>query len=139
MLPAERFDVFLSYAVADTSLITPFVAHLQREGISVWFDVERMEGGRPTMEQMVAGIEASSHTIACLTDRYLQRQWTRFELTHSLQRDPNGDQARTIPVRFEALTRALPGYIAHLTVSDLTNRATYTQVFERISRTVIAS
>jgi eukaryotic-like serine/threonine-protein kinase len=134
-MPETQFDVFVSYATVDAEVVEPFVRLLKQDGFSVWLDVEQMAGGRTTMAQLADGILASSHTIACLTDAYLQRSYTNYELAISAHRDPAGERARTILVKLRALTTTrVPNYLAHLTVCDLTTgyAAGYSRIAEMI-------
>ncbi|KOV86714.1 TIR domain-containing protein [Nocardia sp. NRRL S-836] len=129
----EQFDVFVSYATVDRALVRPFVERLRADGFRIWFDEQRMAGGRPAMQQLAEGIENSAHLVACLTDAYLQRPWTDFELQVSRYLDPSGRLGRTIPVLFDRLTVPLPAEIRFLATCDLTAVATYDAEYRKIA------
>ncbi|ANZ41010.1 hypothetical protein BBK82_38560 [Lentzea guizhouensis] len=128
----DQFDVFVSYASVDRAVVRPFVERLRADGFRVWFDEQRMAGGRPAMQQLADGIENSAHLVACLTDAYLQRAWTGFELQVSRYLDPAGRSGRTIPVLFERLTGPVPAEIRFLALCDLTDDATYDLEYRKI-------
>jgi hypothetical protein len=129
----DQFDVFVSYASVDRAVVWPFVERLRADGFRVWFDEQRMAGGRPAMQQLAEGIKNSAHLVACLTDAYLQRPWTSFELQVSRYLDPSGRDGRTIPVLFGRLTIPLPEEISFLAVCDLTSVATYDAEYRKIA------
>ncbi len=129
----EQFDVFVSYATVDRAVVGPFVERLRADGFRVWFDQQRMAGGRPAMQQLAEGIKNSAHFVACLTDAYLQRPWTVFELQVSRYLDPSGRRGRTIPVLFERLTVPVPAEISFLATCDLTAVATYDAEYRKIA------
>jgi eukaryotic-like serine/threonine-protein kinase len=132
----DQFDVFVSYAWADRDVVAPFVQRLKQDGFTVWFDIEQMAGGHPVMGQLSDGITNSAQLIACLTDAYLQREFTDYELKVSTHLDPAGKSGRTIPVQFRPLTLPLPGEISFLTVCDLTDHKNYDVVYRAIIRSI---
>lgn len=127
-----QFDVFVSYASVDRAVVWPFVERLRADGLRVWFDEHSMAGGLPAMQQLSEGIERSAHLVACLTDAYLQRPWTGYELQVSRYLDPSGRAGRTIPVLFDRLTLPLPAEISFLAQCDLTCAATFEAEYRKI-------
>ena len=134
--PLHRFDVFVSYAGSDHADVAKLVKRLEEDGFGVWFDVERMEGGPPVLGQIADAIAESAHTVVCLSDAYLEREWTAFELQSSMHRDPSSSSARTILVRIRPYVRNLPNYVEHLPVCDLTDESKYDREYWRITTTI---
>jgi hypothetical protein len=132
----HAFDVFISYARADQDVVTPFVTALKRDNFSVWIDYEQMAGGPPVYEQLTDGATRSSHMIVCLTDSYLQRDWTRGELQISLTRDPSGREVRTIPAIFRPLTLDIPLYLSRLSICDLSSPQSYEQQYALVTKMI---
>ncbi|ONI77974.1 hypothetical protein ALI144C_31745 [Actinosynnema sp. ALI-1.44] len=132
----DNYDVFVSYASADRDVVAPFIELLKLNGLKVWFYDQDMHGGPALKKQIADAIKQSTHTIACLTDEYVRRPWTTFELRNSSHRDPAGDTARTILVRFKPMTLAVPDDVKHLTVSDLTDQRNYDRTFQRITKLI---
>jgi len=133
---SRGFDVFVSYASANRDVVAPFVELLKRDGFAVWFDIEQMAGGPPVLGQLADAIASSAHTIVCLSDAYIEREWTAVELEWSMHRDPSGKSARTIPVQFRPLTLEPPKIISHLTMCDLTDQKNYYRVYGQIIRKI---
>jgi hypothetical protein len=129
------FDIFISYAQVDTAMVLPFVERLKTE-FKVWIDREQMAGGRPVLDSLGQAIARSAHTIAFLTDDYLARDYTTFELQASMNRDPASKLARTIPVRLHPLTRELPVYIQQLMICDLTDSAEFERTYQEVTRSI---
>ena len=131
---ACKFDVFVSYSSADRDLVAPFVELLKRDDFTVWFDIEQMAGGPPVLGQIADGIANSTHMIACLSDAYVEREWTAFELDSNQTHDPANRRNRTIPVRFRPLTRKLPAQIHAFAVRDLTDVTKFQTEYKHITR-----
>lgn len=132
----DSYDVFVSYAGADRDVVAPFIELLKRDGLKVWDYGQDMYGGPALKKQIADAIRRSTHTIVCLTDSYVTRQWTAFELANSSHRDPAGDTARTILVRFKPMALPVPEDVQHLTVSDLTDQRNYDRTYERITKLI---
>jgi len=132
----RKFDIFISYATVDLDIVAPFVKLLKRDGFKVWFDIEQMRGGLPALGQLADGIANSAHTIACLSDAYLDRPFTLFELQNSMYRDPSGKGAGTIPVKFRPLTVEIPNYLSFLAVCDLTDQKNYDRTYRLITELI---
>lgn len=134
---SPTFDVFISYATADREVVKPFVNALKRDGFEVWIDYEQMAGGVPAMEALAAGISQSTHMIACLSDNYLERGWTKAELDLSITRDPGGREVRTIPAIIRPMTVEIPFYLTRLTICDLSDRQNnYEQQYELVTKKI---
>jgi hypothetical protein len=127
------FDIFISYARVDIAIVLPFVDRLKTE-FSVWIDREQMAGGLPVLDQLGQAIDRSAHTVAFLTDDYLARDHTTFELQASMNRDPASKLARTILVRLRPLTRELPAYVRQLLICDLTESAEIERTYQEVMR-----
>ena len=72
--------------------------------------------------------------IACLSDAYLERDFTNFELQTSLSFDPANRNNRTIPVKIRPLSKPMPPEIQALNFGDLTNASTNDSEYQRITR-----
>src|SRR5262249_12850870 len=130
------YDIFISYASADLELVERFVFTLKRDGYAVWFDRDEMAGGTVVTGQLADAIVNSAHTIACLSDAYLVREWTIFELINSINLDPAGVHARTIPVLFRPLTVEMPSYLKSIVWTDLTEPGNYEKAYSQVTRRI---
>jgi hypothetical protein len=130
---AEKFDVFVSYARSDAEVVSGLVKRLEADGFRVWFDAKQMGRGHRTISQLADGIARSAHMIACLSDAYIDRDYTAFELETNQSFDPANKQNRTIPVVVKPLTKEIPTQIRAFTYGDLTSPEAYEAEYERIS------
>ncbi|MDR3719715.1 MAG: TIR domain-containing protein [Bryobacteraceae bacterium] len=130
---AEKFDVFVSYARSDAEAVSGLVKRLEADGFRVWFDAKQMGRGHRTISQLADGIARSAHMIACLSDAYIDRDYTAFELETNQSFDPANKQNRTIPVVVRPLTKEIPTQIRAFTYGDLTSPEAYEAEYERIS------
>ncbi len=134
-----QFDVFISHASINKVPVRQLVKRLKEEGFSAWFDEEQIVAGRTTLGQLVDGIVASRHMIVCLSDPYIEREWTDFELGTNQSLDPANLRNRTIPVRVDTVTRELPIQLHNIITADLADPVRYEREFEKIVRSIKSS
>ncbi|MCP4263677.1 MAG: TIR domain-containing protein [Planctomycetes bacterium] len=130
---SSAFDVFISYASVDHEPVELLVQKLKIDGYRVWFAPEQIVTGPPTLGQLVDGIANSSHMIVCLSDAYIEREFTVFELQTNLSFDPTNKSNRTIPVKIRPLSRPVPAFIQAFRYGDLTDSSKYDTEFARIT------
>jgi len=131
-----EFDVFISYARADAEHVNKLAQRLVQDGLRVWLDREQMRGGNPTLGKLADGIASSAHMIVCLSDSYIERSFTMFELQTNQTLDPANKQNRTIPVVVRSLAKPIPEQIRFLTyidLADLTDETTYEAAYKKIA------
>src|SRR5690348_9687284 len=129
--PVDTFDVFISYAHADRGVVEDLVDRLKRDGFSVWWDAEQMAGGGVVLGQLADGIAHSAHMIVCLSDPYIEREFTAFELENNQSLDPANKRNRTIPVIVGPLKKDIPSQIRAFTICDLRNETSYEEQYAR--------
>ncbi len=131
-----QFDVFISYASVDRDAVEQLVARLENDKFSVWYDQRQISRGQVTLGQLADAIAASAHMIACLSDAYIDREFTKFELDLNQSFDPSNKRNRTVPVLVKALTRPLPNQILAINRGDLTDAARYEEEYRRITMNI---
>jgi hypothetical protein len=91
-------QVFLSYAhtPADAALVTYIDARLRASGFTVWLDQSNLPAGQILQDAIEKAIAASDHGVFIVSQSWLQREWTAFELEQFGRRDPAA--VRRIPV-----------------------------------------
>src|SRR5947208_1337906 len=99
-------QVFISYAhtVADSALATYVAERLRAVGIDVWMDRASLTASGLLQADIEKGIAESDHGVFIVSQSWLSRDWTAFELERFSQRDPQ--TARRIPI-FRAPRRDL--------------------------------
>ena len=129
---SRTYDFFISYASINQVVVNTLVERLKQDGFNVWLDVEQIVAGRTTLGQLIDGVVASRHMIACLSDAYIERDWTRYELDTNQTIDPANRRNRTIPVLVERLSLKPPEQIQFINYADLTDPAKYETEYQRI-------
>ena len=133
---AYEYDIFISYASVDRNLVELLVRKLEMDGFRVWFDVKEIVAGLPTIGQLSDGIASSSHVVVCLSDAYIEREFTIFELQTNLSLDPANKANRTIPVKIRPLNRLIPQIIRALNYVDLSDSSKYDTEYQRIKNSI---
>jgi len=139
MAPVEnqaQYDVFISYASIDRDQVQKLVEKLEGDKFRVWYDQRQISRGQVTLGQLADAIAASAHMIACLSDAYVDREFTKFELDLNQSLDPANIRNRTIPVLIQPLTRPLPNQILAINRGDLTRPDIYEEEYRRITRNI---
>lgn len=131
-----QFDVFISYASVDRDAVEQLVARLENDKFSVWYDQRQISRGQVTLGQLADAIAASAHMIACLSDAYIDREFTKFELDLNQSFDPSNKRNRTVPVLIRPLTRPMPNQILAINRGDLTDAARYEEEYRRITMNI---
>jgi hypothetical protein len=130
--PPERFQLFISYSGENRAQIAPFVAQLEEDGFTVFFD--HRQGMQPggLMPQLADTLDASDHVVACLTPSYLRGKWPLYELGYSAHADPNGDRGRIIPVWFDRDGCEPLNYLRHIVHFDLSRHDPYGKAYANL-------
>jgi len=76
----RSMHVFLSHASEDKPAVRAFTSRLQQAGLKVWLDEEQLPPGYDPQEAIRQGMEASQHVLVWVTERWLNKTWTRWEL-----------------------------------------------------------
>jgi hypothetical protein len=92
------FDVFLSYATADSKDFASELARaLKSYGVSVWFDQDQIRVGDNTIAKIGEGLNTSKYALVILSPRFLDSAWPALELKALLRRETE-DQRKILPV-----------------------------------------
>jgi hypothetical protein len=130
-----KYDVFISYASADSEPVKRLVQRLKQDSFRIWIDQEQMGGGNVVFSALAEGLQNSAHVIVCLSEAYIKRDYTRLELDMNQSLDPSGALNRTIPV-IVGQVGEVPLQIAGLVRRDLTNPARYEVEYELLTRNI---
>lgn len=80
-MPKERrFDVFLSYSVADKSWVPEFASALRSAGRRPWFDASEISPGERWMELIQEALRESRILVVILSEKSVQSPWISFEV-----------------------------------------------------------
>ena len=83
-------EVFLSYAhtPADQALALYVAARLRAAAIDVWMDRSSLNAGQPTRQAIQAAVARCDHGVFIVSQSWLSRDWTDWELGLFEGRDP---------------------------------------------------
>jgi adenylate cyclase len=105
-------DIFISYSRQDKALVAPFVAALEAEGWSVWWDPEITPGDE--FDTLISReLEAARSLVVVWTPTSVDSRWVRGEARDA------ADRGVLVPVRF--LGAKLPIDFRALHTTDLDN------------------
>ncbi|MFY9822593.1 MAG: toll/interleukin-1 receptor domain-containing protein [Thermoanaerobaculia bacterium] len=90
------FDVFLSYARQDHAFAVELARTLEDSSFRVWLDEEQILPGETVQDSLVRGLKEAQHAVFLVTDAWLGRDWTEWELESFLKN--RSSLRRVIPV-----------------------------------------
>ncbi len=74
------YDVFISYASEDEQICQKISKALQVTGFSVWFAPLNLQVGDRLLDSINLGLNLSKTGILVLSQTYISKQWTNYEL-----------------------------------------------------------
>ena len=95
------FDVFLSHAAADKSVVRELAERLRKDGLKVWFDEWIIKPGDSIPAKIEDGLEQSRLLVLCLSANAVGRDWPLLESGTFRFRDPLNKERRFIPLRLD--------------------------------------
>ncbi len=89
---SEEFDVFLSHASEDKeSFCDEFSKILTEEfGLKVWYDALSIKWGDSIRTEIDKGLIKSKFGVVILSQNYIKKYWTKYELEALFQKESNG-------------------------------------------------
>lgn len=76
----NRFDVFFSYAAEDEEFAKELVGALKFKGLRVWYAPIDLIVGDKLLDSIEKGVNNSSSGILLISNYYLKKAWTNFEM-----------------------------------------------------------
>ena len=87
----EEYDVFISHAFEDKeSFANDLYASLEEEGIKVWYDDLCISWGDSLRLKIDNGLKKSKYGIVILSNNFIKKGWTQYELDGLFQREMSG-------------------------------------------------
>ncbi len=83
-------QVFISYAhtPADSKLAEHVADRLRKVGLTPWLDSASMYSGQVLQDTIARAVATSSHGVFLVSQSWIEREWTAFELDEFAKRDP---------------------------------------------------
>ncbi len=92
------YDVFISYAIEDKSLLASGIAAgLKQKGLKVYFAGDELSAGDLVSDTIYEGLEESEYCIVVLSKYYI-RSWPIIERSHILRREKKEKRILIFPV-----------------------------------------
>lgn len=76
-----EWEIFISYASKDYSIVEKIVSDLKIRGIRYWLDREQINPGDSFPEKIAEGLQKSRCVLTCFSRNQLQSGWCRVEYT----------------------------------------------------------
>jgi hypothetical protein len=99
------YDVFVSYRQREPDLSwvrKKLVPRLEAEGLRVFVDYKHFKLGAPLVLEMARGVESSRYTLAVLSPKYLESNFTELENVLAEHLGLENSERRLIAVMIEA-------------------------------------
>lgn len=88
---SEEFDVFNSHAYEDKeSFVDGLYQELDSRGVKVWYDAMSIKWGDSLRSKIDEGLRKSRFGIAILSNDYIRKGWTQYELDGLFQLEMTG-------------------------------------------------
>lgn len=93
----KPYNIFISYASEDEAFVNGVAEELQYRGVSIWYAPINLKIGDNLLDSINAGLIASEYGLLVLSDHYISKRWTRYELD-VLQRQHIEGEKRLLPL-----------------------------------------
>ena len=104
------YDAFISHASEDKDdLVRPLARLLKEYGFRVWYDEFELEIGDSLRESIDKGLVNSRYGIVILSPRFLDKNWTKYELNSLVAKEVNGSKV-ILPVWHNVTKEAIIKY-----------------------------
>ncbi len=133
---AEEYDVFVSHAWEDKeSFVDEFVKELQKQGLKVWYDSERLKLGDKMRQKIDNGLKKSRFGIVVLSPNYIDenKYWTKAELDGLFQKETYNDKV-IIPIWHNLTKKQVVDFSP--IIADRKAATTATQTTEEIAKQI---
>ncbi len=87
------YDAFISHASEDKDdFVRPLAGILKEYGFRVWYDEFELEIGDSLRESIDKGLVTSSYGIVVLSPKFLNKNWTKYELNSLVAKEIEGEK-----------------------------------------------
>ena len=88
---SEEFDVFISHASEDKAgFVDDLFQELVSRGVQVWYDTMSIQWGDSLRSKIDEGLRKSRFGLVILSNDYIRKGWTQYELDGLFQREMTG-------------------------------------------------
>lgn len=95
----KKYDVFISHASEDKGdFVEPLARALQEAGIDTWYDSDQIGWGQSIRQSIDKGLINSRFCLIVLSQSFLKKYWTNYELNGIFQKDEITDGSVILPI-----------------------------------------
>lgn len=95
----KKYDVFISHASEDKEdFVEPLARALQEAGITTWYDSDQIVWGQSIRQSIDKGLINSRFCIIVLSESFLKKYWTNYELNGIFQKDAITEGSVILPI-----------------------------------------
>ncbi|MBF9127619.1 TIR domain-containing protein [Plantactinospora sp. S1510] len=136
-----EFDVFLSYNRADEPWVRSLYHRLQScqspgGPMRIFFAPESLPPGALIVRDLSVALKASRRVVVVLTPEWIASDWTNFEASIELYRDPAAKQMRLVPIVLR--TCEAPDELARLRNIDFRSESDFERSFAELAAAIEA-
>lgn len=113
----EIYDFFISYNSKDKDVAEWISYILEEAGYKVYVQAWDFAAGNNFVLEMQRGASESKHTLALLSENYIESSYTQPEWATAFVEDPTGEMRKLIPVRISDVP--LKGLLPSIVYTDL--------------------
>ncbi|MDA2615464.1 toll/interleukin-1 receptor domain-containing protein [Bacillus cereus] len=113
----EIYDFFISYNSKDKDVAEWISYILEEAGHKVFVQAWDFAAGNNFVLEMQRGASESKHTLALLSENYIESSYTQPEWAAAFVEDPTGEMRKLIPVRISDVP--LKGLLPSIVYTDL--------------------
>ncbi|WP_433677712.1 toll/interleukin-1 receptor domain-containing protein [Nocardia sp. CA-119907] len=129
-----QWDFFVSYTKVDRAWAVWVGGQLEQAGYRVLLQAWDFVPGTHWIAKMDEGVAKSDHTLALLSNAYLQSVYGKVEWTAAFRSDPVGLRRRLIPVRLENCPReGILGGIVSFDLFGLSEAESVAHLLEQVA------
>ncbi|MEJ9227720.1 TIR domain-containing protein [Priestia aryabhattai] len=98
-LAEKEYDVFISHASEDkVSFVEPLARAMQDAGIRTWYDSDQIGWGESIRQSVDKGLIKSKFCMIILSQNFLDKYWTNYELNGIFQKDSTTLNSIILPI-----------------------------------------
>lgn len=132
---ARDLDVFISHASEDKDeVVRPLAEALRKRGLDVWYDEFELKIGDSLRRKIDSGLARSRFGVVVLSQAFLGKGWTNYELDGLVTRAVSGEQV-LLPIWHNITKKEVIQYSPSL--ADKLARSTATHTVEEIAAEII--
>ncbi|EJQ36081.1 hypothetical protein IEE_05462 [Bacillus cereus BAG5X1-1] len=113
----KKYDFFISYNSKDIEIAEWISFILEEAGHVVFIQAWDFAAGNNFVLEMQRGASESKHTLALLSENYIESSYTQPEWAAAFVEDPTGEMRKLIPVRISDVP--LKGLLPSIVYTDL--------------------